>query len=61
MDFLRAVKPDWAVISAAASNSYGHPHGDVLALLDAVGARILRVDLSGEILLETDGKDLWQK
>ena len=59
--FLEAMSPRLALISSGRGNSYGHPHGDVLALLDAVGARILRVDLSGEILLETDGKDLWQK
>lgn len=59
--FLEAMSPKFALISSGKGNSYGHPHGDVLAALDAVGARILRVDLSGEILLETDGTELWQK
>ena len=58
---LEAMSPKFALISSGKGNSYGHPHGDVLAALDSVGAKILRVDLSGELLLETDGKDLWQK
>ena len=59
--FLEAMSPKFALISSGTGNSYGHPHGDVLAALDAVGAKILRVDLSGEILLETDGIKIWQK
>lgn len=59
--FLAAMSPKFALISSGKGNSYGHPHGDVLESLSGVGAKILRVDLLGEILLETDGKDLWQK
>jgi beta-lactamase superfamily II metal-dependent hydrolase len=57
--FLRAVQPKYALISCARGNSYGHPHGETLARLEAVGATVLRVDLSGEIEVRTDGKALW--
>ena len=61
VDFLEAMSPELALISSGKGNSYGHPHGDVLASLEAAGAKILRVDLLGEILLETDGIEIWQK
>ena len=60
-NFLEAMSPKFALISSGTRNSYGHPHGDVLENLRLVGARILRVDLSGEILLETDGIEIWEK
>jgi competence protein ComEC len=59
--FLDSMSPDFALISSGKGNSYGHPHGDVLEKLAAAGAKILRVDLSGEILLETDGIKIWEK
>lgn len=49
MEFLRAVAPKIAVISAAKNNSYGHPHPDVLARLTAIGAEIRRTDSEGDI------------
>lgn len=56
--FAEAVRPTFAVISCAAGNPYGHPHGATLETLDRVGAEILRTDLSGEIVLETNGETL---
>jgi len=49
-EFLAAVKPEYAVISAG-YNSYGHPHPDVLARLDAAGAAIFRTDLNGSVTI----------
>lgn len=59
--FLEAVKPLYAVISCGAANSYGHPTGEVLARLDSVGAEVLRTDLLGEIVFETDGETLTRR
>lgn len=57
-DFLEAMQPRYAVISCEAANVYGHPTGEVLARLESVGAEVLRTDLLGEILFETDGSEL---
>lgn len=56
--FLAAMQPQYAVISCGAGNSYGHPTGEVIARLESVGAEVLRTDLLGEIVFESDGKTL---
>ena len=58
VELLEEMSPDYAVISCGRDNSYGHPFGEVLARLDAVGATVLRTDLMGEIVFETDGETL---
>ena len=58
MEFLRAVQPAYAVISAGKGNSYGHPHAEVLSRLRAVGAKVLRTDESGTIRLYSDGENV---
>jgi len=45
--FLERLRPELAVISVGAKNSYGHPNGDTLMRLEQVGAKILRTDLQG--------------
>lgn len=54
--FLAAVNPALAVISVGADNLYGHPSADVLAALGRVGARTLRTDESGTVVIRTDGR-----
>ncbi|MGA9522771.1 MAG: ComEC/Rec2 family competence protein [Myxococcaceae bacterium] len=56
--FLTRVKPEAAVISCAAGNEYRHPHGKALQRLQAVGARVFRTDISGDIVAVSDGKSL---
>ena len=36
-DFIKTIKPDFAVISAGKNNEYGHPHKRVTKLFDAMG------------------------
>ena len=55
-EFLRRVKPEVAIISDGEYNRYGHPSPDVLARLKAVGARVYRTDMQGEITITTTGK-----
>ena len=47
--FLDRVKPRVAVISVGASNRYGHPHRETLALLQ--GVRLYRTDWHGDIVM----------
>jgi competence protein ComEC len=53
--FLAAVNPALAVISVGSDNLYGHPSADVLAGLARVGARTMRTDQVGTIVIHTDG------
>jgi len=48
-DFVRAVSPDYALISVGSRNRYGHPDPAVLGRLDESGTRILRTDLHGTV------------
>ena len=55
-EFLRAVDPDLAIISAGENNRYGHPHGETLERLDACGADVMSTIDQGAICVEiTDG------
>ena len=56
MEFLKAVQPEYAVISVGRDNGYGHPHKEVLERLGEIGAKVLRTDELGTIVLESDGK-----
>jgi len=52
---LAQVRPEIAIISVGADNWYGHPNAQVLKRLDAVGARTLRTDQEGCIVLWLSG------
>jgi competence protein ComEC len=58
-EFLDAVAPSVAVISAGFQNSFGHPHADVLDRLAARGVTLLRTDTGGLATVRTDGRRLW--
>ncbi len=59
--FLAAVDPQVAVISAGKNNPYGHPHHEVLErLIKRLGKdNIYRTDENGTIEFITDGERLW--
>ena len=54
-EFLRAVAPQYAVISAGWGNTYDHPNAAVMTRLTEMGVRIGRTDTMGNVLLATDG------
>lgn len=56
--FLKAVSPDYAVISCGKNNDYGHPHKETLDLLNKYGINTLRTDISGDVLFLSDGHTL---
>jgi competence protein ComEC len=55
--FLQSARPQQAVISVGENNTYGHPGLATLERLDNIGAIIWRTDLSGNIIIASDGKD----
>ena len=40
---------------AGTDNTYGHPHDETIAALDAIGATIYGTDVHGTIVVTTDG------
>jgi competence protein ComEC len=54
-DFLAAVRPRVAIISAGEGNPYGHPSPELVKRLEDAGVRILRTDRDGAIHVLTDG------
>lgn len=48
--FLRAVRPEYAVISCGAGNDYGHPKKAALDRLKNAGAVLYRTDKQGDIV-----------
>ena len=56
--FLRESNPTYAVISCGAGNSYGHPHAEVLAKLEAEDVQVYRTDTMGTIVAVSDGNNV---
>jgi competence protein ComEC len=57
-DFVRALQPQVAVVSAGRSNHFGHPVPEVLERYTAVGAELFRTDRNGAVVVDTDGFSL---
>jgi competence protein ComEC len=53
--FLAAVRPRLALVSVGAGNTYGHPSPAVVRRLEQGGARVLRTDRVGTIVVRTRG------
>ncbi len=56
VSFLRAVSPQIAVYMAGGGNSYGHPHGETIAALNDVGAKVYGTDIHGTVIVASDGQ-----
>ena len=56
--FVAATGADWAIISCGLDNRFRHPRPIVLWRWTAAGARVLRTDLLGTVVVETDGEAL---
>jgi len=57
-NFLAAIDPTIAVISAGANNQFGHPHGAVIDRLTNADIHIFRTDYHGTIVMSTDGREI---
>ncbi len=55
--FLDAVRPQVAVISVGAENSFRHPSAEVLERLDDM--LVYRTDQNGRVAITSDGRRLW--
>ncbi|MBI4426776.1 MAG: MBL fold metallo-hydrolase [Candidatus Kerfeldbacteria bacterium] len=57
-EFLDALKPAAAVISVGQDNRYGHPHPVVLRRYNKRGAKMLRTDEDGDVVMTSDGQKI---
>ena len=58
MEFLDAVNPTYAVISAGRDNPYGHPHEETIQRLLSKGVIVYGTFVSGTIKMGTDGEEV---
>ena len=56
--FLEKTTPEVAVISCAKGNNYGHPHVEVVELLEVMEIDVFRSDVQGTVIAATDGKHI---
>lgn len=56
-EFIQSVSPEIAVIPVGKNNNYGHPHQEVLEILNKYGIKALRTDLNGDIKIFSDGEN----
>lgn len=57
-DFLIATTPEYAVISCGKGNSYGHPHVEVVEMLEAMEVDLFRSDVQNTVVAFTDGNTI---
>lgn len=60
-EFLRKLKPRYALISVGANNRYRLPNEITLRRLRAEGALVYRTDTLGQLEVATDGEKVWFK
>lgn len=60
--FLKAVDPNYAVISCGTGNTYGHPSKQTITRLRNAGVKIYRTDSQGTVIATSNGKKItWNK
>ena len=57
-DFIAALHPQVAIVSAGRANHFGHPVPEVLDRYRAAGAQVFRTDQDGAVTVTTDGYSL---
>ena len=59
--FVRAVNPDYGIVSAGKDNSYGHPHTEVVERLQKYNVIQKNTADEGSIFSYSDGTSIWFK
>lgn len=58
VEFVKKVSPEYAIIMVGEGNSYNHPYQSIIDRYKSVGAKVLRTDLDGNIICDSDGVDV---
>ena len=58
LEFVKKVSPEYAIIMVGEGNSYNHPYQSIIDRYLSVGANVLRTDLDGNIVCDSDGVDV---
>lgn len=57
-EFINTVSPKYAIIGVGKDNKFGHPSENTLKTLENRQVKIYRTDISGEIMIITDGNNV---
>ena len=57
-EFFDAVTPEYVIISCGSGNSYGHPHREIMKLLDDNETEYFRTDYDGTVYYFGDGVNM---
>jgi competence protein ComEC len=57
-EFVKSISPRIAIISSGKKNRYGHPHEEVLHVLEKNMVEFFRTDVHGTVQIQSDGEQL---
>ena len=58
VEFVKMVSPEYAIIMVGEGNNYNHPYQSIIDRYESVGAKVLRTDLDGNIVCDSDGREV---
>ena len=58
VEFVKKVNPEYAIIMVGEGNSYNHPYQSIINRYLSMDAKVLRTDLDGNIICDSDGIDV---
>lgn len=61
VSFLKAVKPEVAIVSASKNNTYGHPHPEITKRVSQLGIKILETSQNGTIGFKSNREKIYLK
>ena len=58
VEFVKKVNPEYAIIMVGEGNSYNHPYQSIINRYLSMNTKVLRTDLDGNIICDSDGVDV---
>ena len=58
VEFVKKVNPEYAIIMVGEGNSYNHPYQSIINRYLSMNTKVLRTDLDGNIICNSDGVDV---